>query len=174
MLNQLAFYYKIKVVELKMLKKNILYGITISFIGILCLCTLNVKANNPTGLNLVYNSTTGVLSSTITHGPPSADHYIEFVDIEINGSLILNTTYISQASNTITYDYVITANAGDIISVTAICSISGFITRTLTVGSGQGDPVVDDTIPGYLYMMIFISASIFVTSLIIYKKIKNK
>lgn len=157
-----------------MSKKNILYGIAISFIGILCLCTLSVKANNPTGLNLLYNSNTGVLSATITHGQVSSGHYIEFVDIEINGSLVLNTTYTSQASNTIIYDYVITANAGDVLRVTAICSISGSITRTLTVGGTQGNPEVEDSIPGYFGMMIFISASIFITSLIIHKKIKKK
>ncbi len=172
-LSNTAFYYKIKVIELKMSKKSILYGITISFIGILCLGTLSVKANNPTGLDLTYDSTTG-LRATITHGQVSSGHFIEFVNIEINGSLVLNTTYTSQATNTISYDYVITASQGDVIRVTAICSISGSITRTLTIGSGQGDPVVDDTIPGYLGMMIFISAFIFVTSLIIHKKIKKK
>ena len=157
-----------------MLKKSILYSITISFIGILCIGTLSVKANNPSNLELTYNPTTGVLSSTITHSQVSASHFIEFVNIEINGSLILNITYTSQATNIITYIYNITASEGDIFRVTAICSISGSISRTLTIGSGQGDPVVDDTIPGYLGMMIFISAFIFVTSLIIHKKIKNE
>ena len=65
---------------------------------------------------------------------------------------------------------------GSILTLTRVISgsIAGSITRTLTVGGTQGDPVVDDSIPGYLGIMIFISASIFVTSLIIYKKIKKK
>lgn len=157
-----------------MLKKSILYGITISFLGILCLCTLSVKANNPSGLELSYDSNTEVLSATITHGVVSSTHFIEFVEIEINGSLVLNKNYTSQASNTITYDYVISANEGDVIRVTAICSISGSITRTLTVGGSQGDPEVEDSISGYVGMMIFFSASIFFTSLIIRKQIKKK
>jgi hypothetical protein len=163
-----------------MSKKKYLLGI-IFLLTCIFSSTIIAKANNPTGLNLAYNSTSDILTAEITHGEVSSGHYIEFVEIEINGTSVRTINYTSQATNTVTYAYSEFAlspsgrpNAGDIIRVTAICSISGSITRTLTVGGSQGEPEVDDTIPGYLGVMIFISATIFITSLIIHKKIKKQ
>ncbi len=158
-----------------MSRKQILYGITIFFLIWIPSATIFTKAHAASSIALNYNSSTELLTVTIFHSVPDPNtHFIDFVRIEINGSTELFINYTSQSStSTFVYYYDITATAGDLINVIAHCSLTGTISRTFTVEGAQGDPVVEGAIPGYLGMMIFISASIFITSLIIHKKIKK-
>lgn len=96
--------------------------------------SLQALANPPDNMILDYNVSTSELDVTITH--PTLDpntHYIYKIDIEVNGELILSEQYTSQPSDTFTYTYTVMTNEGDEISVTAICSLFGSLTKTLIV-----------------------------------------
>lgn len=159
-----------------MSRKQILYGIIIFFLIWIPSEMIYTKAHAASDIELDYNSSTHVLNVTISHSSSDTHtHYIDSVRININESTELFITYTSQPSTTtLTYNYSITATTGDLITVITTCSLTGTLSRTLTVGGGQSNPVVETSIPGYPGMMIFISASIFVTTLIIYKKINKK
>lgn len=99
-------------------------------------------AHPPQDMQLEYNLETSELLVTITHDTPSAVlHYINKVEIRVNTVLVLEEEYSSQPTNNIfTYTYVIEAEIGDVISVTAYCNIQGSITRSITVR----DPTQDE------------------------------
>lgn len=162
-----------------MSKKSILSLIVILSTIWITFAALNVRANSPSSMSLNYNSTTDVLNATITHdiGSDSPNsHYIEFVRVKIDGSEALNIPYTNQPSSvTFTYSYNITASDGATIEVYAKCKIVGSITRTLTVGDGNGSNGGDDdiVIPGYIGIFLILSASIIVLLFSIRKIIKK-
>jgi len=115
-------------------------------IGMLLLSTIFLVtpalAHPPQDMVLDYDLDTSELSVTITHETPAPNaHYINKVEIELNGDIILTEEYSSQPTNNVfTYTYTIIAEVGDVISVTAYCNIQGLITRSITVS----DPMQDD------------------------------
>ena len=157
-----------------MIKKKLLYIFVIFFIGILTLITINGKAHNPSNMSLSYNSNTDVLSVTITHNVADPNsHYIESVEIKLNGSTIINQPYSSQPStSTFTYQYNITAGVGAPIQVTATCNQVGSITRSITVGDDSGDQNGTTEISGYLGFLIITNLALIVLLPLIYRKIK--
>ena len=115
-----------------------------------------VMANPPDDMDLEYTVDNQTLAVTITHATLDPDgHYIYLVEVAQNGDLVLSEEYESQPANVFTYWYVVPAEGGDVLTVTAYCSLYGSMTRSLTVPGGEDDeaPVVDIVNPrqGYLH-----------------------
>lgn len=156
-----------------MSKKTFLFGISL-FLGILfSITSAKVTAHSPTNLVLEYNANTQSLNATFTHNVDTTDHYIKTVLITVNGSSVPNIPYTSQPSNTFTYNYTITANAGAIISVKGTCSRSGSITRTFTVGIGQNEAPGENAISGYFGIIIITGVFLGGFTILFKKKLKK-
>ncbi|UCB58443.1 MAG: hypothetical protein JSV67_07530 [Thermoplasmatales archaeon] len=113
-------------------KINFIVSIVLLF-GMIIFST-QVLANPPDEINLKYNFSTQNLDVEIIH--PTLDsnsHYIYKVDIKVNGNLYLSEQYTNQPSNTFIYSYIIEAEPGDEISVSAFCSLYGSLTETITI-----------------------------------------
>lgn len=95
--------------------------------------TTQASAHPPRYMKLNY--TPDELKVTILHFTFAPKiHYIYKVDIEKNGQLIASELYQSQARLIfVIYTYILSANAGDVITVTASCSLFGKITRSITI-----------------------------------------
>jgi hypothetical protein len=156
-----------------MLKKRIICFIAMVSLIYISSATLTVKAHAPADVSLNYDSNTEVLTTTIIHGVGSNDHYINFVYISVNGTMVVNAEYDSQPSSTsFSYNYNITANEGARIQVTATCSIGGDKTECIIVGSGPC--VQGGRIPGYSGIMTIIGISAIILSITTYKNIKKR
>ncbi|TXT58198.1 MAG: conserved exported protein of unknown function [Promethearchaeota archaeon] len=125
-------------------------------------CTISIStnealANPPSITDMNYDSSTNTLSVSFSHivDNPSS-HYIESVEIKVNGEGVLTKTYTSQPGNSFTYEYTIEANSGDTIEIIAICIISGQDSDTLNIedttdgDNGNGGQNGDVTIPGFI------------------------
>jgi len=114
------------------LNKKISLGIVFVIIFLLI---PSISAHPPTKLNITYDKNNNELIVNITHSVTNINnHYIESVNININGITIYNYNYTSQPDKTfISYRYTISADLGDIIEVKATCSEFGSITKELTV-----------------------------------------
>lgn len=114
------------------LNKKISLGIVFVIIFLLI---PSISAHPPTKLNITYDKNNNELIVNITHSVTNINnHYIESVNIKINGITIYNYNYTSQPDKTfISYRYTISADLGDIIEVKATCSEFGSITKELTV-----------------------------------------
>jgi len=133
-----------------MSKKNIILGLLIFLMIGIALNTLSVKADAPIeiGLRFDYDRDAGgpqnqTLSAWFIHGVTDPkSHYIASVAIDINGSLVLTEYYTSQpAHNLVHYEYWVTAEHHDIITVNATCIRGGSISKSLTVGHPHIIPV---------------------------------
>lgn len=150
-----------------MFKKRIAYLMGIFFALSLLITIGNVNAHNPSNMTLEYNSTTNMLSVTITHTSANFNsHYINQVTGTKNGGQVISESYTSQPSNTMIYEYSVNATSGDVIQVTAICTQAGIITRSITVGQP------DEVISGYTSLLLVIGASSLILIAIIKKKLK--
>ena len=101
----------------------------------LCLSPQLSYATAPKSVDLAYDKNGQTLSVKIEHPTlaPSM-HYIEYVEIKKNGTAISKNKYESQPSDSVfTYTYNIPATKGDVLEVTATCSLWGHKTVTLTV-----------------------------------------
>ncbi len=112
-------------------QKNVILIIML-LIGIL-MTSMQAGATSPRYMKLQYQPDT--LTVTILHfSPITKIHYVYKVDIKNNGNLVTSQTYQSQPRLFFyTYTYNITATTGDIISVTAYCSLFGKLTRSITI-----------------------------------------
>lgn len=129
--------------QLDMKKRSLQLGLVL--IGIISFVTLlnahSVSANAPTSVVLSYDTSTQTLNVTITHGPPNAGHYINFIEIRKNTVIEMTPTYTSQSSLTYTVSFSIAAQAGDVLSARAHCVLGFELTGTLTVPStSSGNP----------------------------------
>jgi hypothetical protein len=111
----------------------------------------NVSAHAPTAIYPTYKE--GTLTIYIDHASDDPTiHYIKTVTVTVNRVEVLSETYTSQElgeKGMVTYSYSVAASDGDVISVTAECSIDGSITGSLIVGDdskddGKDDPSKDD------------------------------
>ncbi len=103
-------------------------------LAFLALASVHVSAHSPSNMSLSYDVDTNELAVQVTHSVdnPSA-HYVEEVIVLKNSVEVASRSYTSQASSTGMSDvFSIEATAGDVISVTASCSIAGSITRQIT------------------------------------------
>jgi desulfoferrodoxin (superoxide reductase-like protein) len=91
-------------------------------------------ANAPQDIKLEYNAITQNLAVTITHNSSSSGfHYIKYVEIKKNSVVLSTDKYNSQPAGTFTYNYKVSAVAGDKLEVTASCNLFGSKTATITV-----------------------------------------
>lgn len=95
----------------------------------------NLYAHAPQDVKLSYDSGSQILTVTITHKSAAKGvHYIKYVEIRKNGTVISKNTYDNQpAPETFTYTYKLSAAENDMVDVTATCSLWGHKTATLTI-----------------------------------------
>jgi len=104
-------------------------------IGIL-LFSATAYAHSPQDIAIKFDPKTKILSAVITHvvGDP-ATHYIKKADLSINGTEIIQQKISRQdnkANQTVMWS-VPDAKAGDVLAVEAYCSISGKLSKKITV-----------------------------------------
>ncbi len=105
----------------------------------LCVCLFFVCkaiAHPPSNINIEFDSKTKILKAEIIHNTSSTTkHYINKVDIELNGKEVIEHKISRQDnSKTQTVMYLIPdVKKGDRITVEAYCSISGVLKKTVTV-----------------------------------------
>lgn len=118
--------------------------ISVFLIMIVLLFTVSVpvtSAHTPADVTIEYDFEQQVLNVTISHfvSDPNT-HYIERVEILLNGEDHSNYTYTSQPTNNeFTYTYSVTAEDGDTIDVTAFCSIAGSASDSIVVEEPDKD-----------------------------------
>jgi OOP family OmpA-OmpF porin len=105
------------------------------FIYFLCFSPQFSYATAPKSVDLIYDMNTQTLSVTIDHHTLFAGmHYIKYVEITKNGTLISKNKYGTQPTGSIfTYTYNIPAERGDVFNVAATCNLWGHKTSTLVV-----------------------------------------
>jgi hypothetical protein len=134
---------QLSVREMNMVRKS---KILVIFASVFMLMVISQAAiaHDPSDMDLEYNFFTDELSVTITHSVAAPnEHYIESVEIFKNDVSYLLMNYTSQPSlTTFTYTYDVEAQDGDRIRVLAICSISGSITREITLDEPAADDIV--------------------------------
>ncbi|MHA1112627.1 MAG: hypothetical protein ACTSRE_16150 [Promethearchaeota archaeon] len=126
------------------------------------------RANSPSNMVLTYEASTATLNVTITHNvADESSHFIESVTIKVNDSIVETQTYTSQpTTSTFLYQYTnINATTGDVITVIAVCNISGQIEKSLTIGTPE------EKIPGFTLIGIISVVTAFLSFLIARKKI---
>ena len=119
-------------------------------------------AHPPSGLVLLYNSSTNKLNATISHSVSDPNtHYVYSVVIEVNGTTTVSETYTSQPSSILfSSQYNVTANNGARIQVSATCSQGGTITEFIVVGGGTCESSNGLGIPGYSGLLLILGVSI--------------
>jgi len=111
-------------------------AIGVLFVSIICLTMISTQAtaHSPGFMNLKYSEND--LRVIIFHFSlsPFRSHYVYRIEIEINGELILEENYDTQPRFFfLKYNFEITAEPGDEITVTAYCSLFGQKTKTITL-----------------------------------------
>lgn len=92
-------------------------------------------AHAPSDMSISYNELSKQLNVVITHPVPNPNtHYIQEVQLKINGKIVSDVRYTGQPSpDKFTYTYPLLPNPGDAIEATAYCSIAGSTSRTMYV-----------------------------------------
>jgi hypothetical protein len=110
----------------------------------------NASAHAPAAIYPTYKD--GTLTIYIDHASDDPNrHYIKTVTVSVNRIEVINEAYTSQTvddekgKGLVIYSYSVNASEGDVISVTAVCSIEGETAETITIGDGGGkDDPKDD------------------------------
>jgi hypothetical protein len=94
-----------------------------------------VPATPPRYLKIQYQESTNTLKVVLTHFSPARSiHYIYRITIHKNGVLEQSHFYTKQPHFFInTYEYNLSVNPGDVITVSAYCVLFGYNTRSTTV-----------------------------------------
>jgi len=126
------------------------------------LFTVPTQAHSPSNMTLSYDYNSQILTVTVVHSVADVNtHYIDLITINKNGVFETNRTYTSQASTSSMSDtFTIPAEVNDILQVTAVCSISGLITRQLTVSSGGLQTQDPPAIPGFPALAIALGVAV--------------
>lgn len=140
------------------MKKSVIIGLIF-----LIVISAIASAHSPSSMILKYDSEKRELIVNITHtvtDPKS--HYIFNIKIEKNNKLYINSNYTSQpTSSSFTYNYSnITAENGDVFTVSANCIQGGQISKSLTLSSNiqekKGTPGFEIMIFLYAIMLILL------------------
>ncbi len=92
------------------------------------------QAHAPKDVVLTYDNQAQNLQVKITHETPWTSHYLKKVIVKKNGNIVETYLYESQPDpKEFTYTYKVEAVPGDVIEVTATCSIFGSKTVSLTL-----------------------------------------
>ena len=136
--------------------------------------TTKAKAHSPNMISLGFNA--GNFNVLIGHEVDDPNtHYINLVQVSVNGSIVLSTTYTNQSSTSGgDYSYPLNYTTGDIFEVYATCNEGGSITGCIIVGVGSCPQTGGPGIPGYFGFWLIIGFSIIVSIAIIYKKIRPR
>ena len=132
-----------------MKKSFALFGL-LSLCALFTLSVIPTAAHPPSNMTLLYDTNTQTLSVTVFHAVADPNtHYIEYVVVNKNGAFAIDRNYTSQPSTSAFVDiFNVDADSGDVLQVTAICSVSGQLTDQITVTSGiQTQP--PPAIPGF-------------------------
>lgn len=117
--------------------------IIIAGIFILTACisfSLPPKAHPPSEMDLSYDLENQTLTVAITHVTiEPRSHRVYLVEIEKNGEMYLTRQYDEQPGNTFTDTFIVEAEVGDELTVTAYCSLFGSITKSISVTGGESD-----------------------------------
>lgn len=132
----------------------------IALFGLLMLFTGDdgeILGHAPQEMELQYSYSGRILNVTITHEVIFADldtHYVETVTVSKNGVEVIRETYDTQSTrDTVSYEYDIDAQDGDVLEAYAECSLSGSITESLTVEAPRDRMVLSvDPNVGFLVM----------------------
>jgi len=97
------------------------------------------QAHTPGPMTLDYNMDTDTLTVTVTHVTADVNtHYIYEIVVLKNSVQVDIATYTSQSdSSQVIEIFTIAAEEGDVLSVTAKCSVSGQKTEELTVSASE-------------------------------------
>ena len=93
-------------------------------------------AHPPSDIKITFDPATKVLTAVIVHNTSNPlKHYIKKVDVGINGKEIIEHSISREDNNeSQTVSYLIPdVNDGDVVSVEGYCSISGKLTKEITV-----------------------------------------
>jgi len=158
-----------------MLKKKFYLGLFILVIVFYYAGTQNARAHSPSSMILNYSLSTGVLSVSFSHSVSDPNnHYIEKVEVKLNGVTEFTETYTSQpTASGGSYQYNLTATETDRIQVTLTCNQGGSLTLCILGGGGacpdgDGGP----QIPGYLGLLVVLGISVIAFLTIIHRKLK--
>jgi hypothetical protein len=107
-------------------------------LAFLCMAVVSVQpveAHTPGSITLEYDYQAQVLTVTVTHSVDDVNaHYIYQISISKNAAPYTQQSYTSQDSTTGMSDtFSVEAEAGDVLSATAYCVISGQVTDEITV-----------------------------------------
>lgn len=98
----------------------------VSAVILLVILPLPAAATPPSSVTPSYNERTSALDLTIDHpvyGNPS--HFIRHITVMVNGHVVDETEYTGQPSGVFTVTSTRVLRPGDIVEVTAECSLSG-------------------------------------------------
>ncbi|MBN1236087.1 MAG: hypothetical protein JW999_08580 [Methanotrichaceae archaeon] len=103
---------------------------------LLVMLTLPATAHSPAQVSLVYDSQNQSLLVTTTHQVSNpSNHYVYKIAVQKNGEQALTVEYKSQpTTTTFTYNYSINTSKGDVLKVTAYCSIAGSRSTEIIIG----------------------------------------
>jgi len=109
--------------------------ITVFFILCFFICSI-AYAHPPSDIKITYDSRTKILKAVIMHNVSDVKkHFINKVDVGLNGKEIIEQSISQQDNNTIqTVSYLIPdAKPGDTLSVEGHCNISGTLKKEIKV-----------------------------------------
>ncbi len=117
---------------MKYLKIFALIGVLL--IGTTGLC-FQTQATSPRYIKMEYQATSHTLKVTVLHfSPVTKIHYVYHIEIDKNGVVYQSHLYQKQPKILVlTYTYNVTANPGDVLTVSAYCILWGFIQKTQTI-----------------------------------------
>jgi hypothetical protein len=110
-----------------------------AIIGILLISTTTLcfqtQATAPRYLKAQYQASTHMLKVTVLHFSPATKiHYVYRIEVDINGMVYQSHLYQKQPGILVLrYTYNVTANPGDVLTVSAYCILWGFIQKTQTI-----------------------------------------
>ena len=130
--------------------KSLIIG-ALTIITLLTIIFVPTRAHTPSNMTLSYDYDNQILTVTVIHSVADVNtHYIEQIIINKNSQFAMDRNYTSQASTSSMSDtFNVAAADNDVFQVTAICSVSGQITRQLTVSSGGLQTQPNPQIPGF-------------------------
>lgn len=122
---------------MKNMRVVIVSYIAILFLVISALSPKQVQAHTPSDMTLEYDADTDELSVSVSHSVSDVDsHYIEEIIIYKNDVEVGSRSYTAQDSTSGMSDtFTVQAVDGDVLKATASCSISGSVTREITVST---------------------------------------
>lgn len=119
------------------------------------------EAHTPGPMTLEYDMDTDVLTVTVVHVTADVNtHYIYEIVVQKNSVQVDIATYTSQSdSSQVIETFTVPAEEGDVLTVTAKCSVSGQKTEELTVGSTSTNTSTDGASDSII-LMILVAAAI--------------